>query len=160
VGHRTLLHPFQGRAVIPDKVWESILTQGGLGGAVSLLVVFVAIGCVGFLWRALRDSQAALIEMRQKTADDVRAIYEDRIKTMEELLTKVGGVVDRNTSTLADNSRVVEARAEAIREMASTLTKLVASYEAYQSNMRSQADRVEGALTRLLEIVRPPPPRR
>jgi hypothetical protein len=146
--------------VIPDKVWEAILTQGGLGGAVSLLVVFMAIACVAFLWRALSTSNAALIETRQKTADDIKAAYEDRIKAMEELLTKVSGVVDRNTSTLADNSRVVEARAEAIREMASTLTRLVASYEAYQSNMRSQADRVESALARLLDIVRPPPQNR
>jgi methyl-accepting chemotaxis protein len=146
--------------VIPDKVWEAILTQGGLGGAVSLLVVFIALACVGFLWRALRDSQVALIETRRKTAEDIKAAYEDRIRAMEDLLAKVSGVVDRNTSTLADNSRVVEARAEAIREMASTLTKLVASYEAYQSNMRSQADRVESALTRLLEVVRPPPPSR
>lgn len=143
--------------MIPDKVWEAILTQGGLGGAVSLLVVFIALSCVGFLWRALRDSNAALIEVRRKTAEDIKAAYEDRIRAMEDLLTKVGGVVDRNTSTLADNSRVVEARAEAIREMASMLTKLAASYEAYQSNMRSQADRIESALTRLLEIVRPPP---
>lgn len=143
--------------MIPDKVWESILTQGGLGGAVSLLVVFIAIACVGFLWRALSTSNAALIETRQKTADDIKAAYEDRIRSMEELLTKVSGVVDRNSSTLADNSRVVEARAEAIREMASTLTRLVASYEAYQSNMRSQADRIESALARLLDIVRPPP---
>lgn len=143
--------------MIPDKVWEAILTQGGLGGAVSLLVVFIALSCVGFLWRALRDSNAALIEVRRKTAEDIKAAYEDRIRAMEDLLSKVGGVVDRNTSTLADNSRVVEARAEAIREMASMLTKLAASYEAYQSNMRSQADRIESALTRLLEIVRPPP---
>jgi hypothetical protein len=143
--------------VIPDKVWESILTQGGLGGAVSLLVVFISLGCVGFLWRALRDSQAAQIAIRDKVAQDVKAAYEDRIRTMEELLTKVGSVVDRNTSTLYDNSRVVEARAEAIREMASTLTKMVATYEAYQGNMRSQADRIESVLNRLLEIVRPPP---
>jgi hypothetical protein len=146
--------------VIPDKVWEQILTQGGLGGAVSLLVVFIALGCVGFLWRALSASNAALIETRQKTAEDIKCAYEDRIKAMEELLSKVSGVVERNTSTLADNSRVVEARAEAIREMASTLTKLVASYEAYQSNMRSQADRVETMLNRLLEVVRPPPQHR
>lgn len=141
--------------MIPDRVWETILTQGGLGGAVSLFVAFIAIGCVAFLWRALRDSQAAQIAMRDKVAQDVKAAYEDRIRSMEELLTKVGGVVDRNTSTLSDNSRVVEARAEAIREMATMLTKLVASYEAYQSNMRSQADRVESLLNRLLEIVRP-----
>lgn len=143
--------------MIPDKVWETILTQGGLGGAVSLLVVFISLGCIAGLWRALSASNAALIEVRRKTAEDIKEAYEDRIKAMEELLTKVGGVVERNTSTLADNSRVVEARAEAIREMASTLTKLAANYEAYQSNMRSQADRVEGSLARLLEIVRPPP---
>jgi DNA-binding ferritin-like protein len=115
------------------------------------------LGCVAFLWRALRDTQTALIELRRQTADDIKAAYEDRIRAMEELLTKVGGVVDRNTSTLADNSRVVEARAEAIREMASMLTKLAANYEAYQSNMRSQADRIESLLNRLLEIIRPGP---
>lgn len=146
--------------MIPDKVWESILSQGGLGGAVSLLVVFVSLGCIGFLWRALRDSQIAQIAIRDKVAQDVKAAYEDRIRAMEELLTKVGGVVDRNTSTLSDNSRVVEARAETIREMASAITKLVATYEAYQGGMRSQADRIEAAVNRLLEIVRPQPPRR
>lgn len=146
--------------MIPDKVWEYILANGGLGAAVALLVMFIGIGCVTFLWRALAQSHKETLEVRAQAANDVKAAYEARIRAMEELLTKVNGVVDRNTSTLVENTRVVEARAEAIREMAATLTRLVANYEAYQSNMRSQADRVESALSRLLEIVRPPPPNR
>lgn len=145
--------------MFPDKVWEVILERGGLAAAIVLFVVFGASLIVYKLWQRSVAQDTELCKVRADCDRDIKLVYEARLVDMNRLLDKVTVLVAANTGTLADNSRVVEARAEAITAMKEVLTKLVIMGESDAAARRSQADRIEAAIAKLIDIIRPAPPR-
>src|SRR4051812_2714517 len=150
--------------MFPDKVWETILEKGGLAAAIVLFVVFGASVIVYKLWQRNNEQAKEICKVREDCDRDVKAAYEARLTDTNRQLDKAYTVVSANTSTLADNSRVVESRAEAITAMKEVLTKLVIMQESDAAARRSQADRIEtnqaklmDAINRLMDVVRPPP---
>src|SRR4051794_15440916 len=110
--------------MFPDKIWEAILERGGLAAAIVLFVVFGASVVVYKLWNRLNAKEEQLCKVREECDRDIKLVYEARLADTNRLLDKVNTVVGSNTSTLADNSRVVESRAEAITAMKEVLAKL------------------------------------
>lgn len=145
--------------MFPDKIWEVILDRGGLASAIVLFVVFGASIVVYKLWLHTKAKDEEINNVRAVCAADMKVVYEARLADMNKLLDKVNTVVFSNTSTLADNSRVVESRAEAITAMKEVLTKIVVMMESDTAARRSQADRIENAIIRLMDIIRPQPPK-
>lgn len=143
--------------MFPDRIWEVILERGGLAAAIVLFVIFGASVVVYKLWNRLNDKEEQLCKVRAECDRDIKLVYEARLADTNRLLDKVNTVVGANTSTLADNSRVVESRAEAITAMKEVLAKLIIMQETDAAVRRSQADRIEAAVTRLIDIVRPGP---
>lgn len=143
--------------MLPDKIWEVILERGGLAAAIVLFVIFGASAIVYKLWNRLNAKEEQLCKVREECDRDIKLVYEARLADTNRLLDKVNAVVGSNTSTLADNSRVVESRAEAIMTMKEVLAKLIIMQESDSAARRSQADRIETAITRLMDIVRPGP---
>lgn len=141
--------------MIPDKVVDSVLAQGGIGAAVALFVSFAAIGAIGFIWRVMRDAQKETKDTRDQSIKDVKAGYESRIVALELIQERMNSVIERNSAVLADNTRVMAAKDEAIRDTAMTLAKLVVSYESRMGNLSAQLDRIEAGVTKSNDMIRP-----
>lgn len=139
--------------MFPDKIWEVILERGGLAAAIVLFVVFGASFIVIKLWQRNNEQAKEICTVRADCDRDIKLVYEARLADMNRLLDKVNSLVAANTSTLADNSRVVDSRAEAITAMKEVLSKLVIMGEADSAARQSQANRIEATQAKIIDVV-------
>jgi hypothetical protein len=144
--------------IIPEKVWETLLT-GGQWAAVSIILFLSLSTVIAFLGKALLAKDAVIAKTRRECDADRIATYEDRIKGMERLLERVTELVARCDATISDSTRVSEARSDVVRELAASLKLLVTTYELNNGAFKEQTGRIERTIADLLHIVRPGPGR-
>lgn len=138
--------------MLPDTIWQSILEKGGVGGAIALALFFVLGGVIKKLWTELTSSQVSCSQVQKDCDEKIRMVYERQITTMMDLITTMNRVVDKNSTELAENTRVVESRAEAIRMMSEAQAKLLVVMDSYTGHMKEQANRMERNQATLLDL--------